>query len=89
MNEILGFEFLNETDVNELISHLVSLSICYQIKMLESNSFASENVMRQKITNESLDKIEKMEEENKLLDMKQKKERNFKKQINNYKNILR
>ena len=57
--------------------------------MLESNSFASENVMRQKITNESLDKIEKMEEENKLLDMKQKKERNFKKQINNYKNILR
>ena len=82
-------DFVIETDVNELISHLVSLSICYQIKMLESNSFASENVMRQKITNESLDKIEKKEDEQKLLDMKEKKERNFKKQINNYKNILR
>ena len=85
----LNSDFVIETDVNELLSNLLSLSICYQIRMFESNSFASENVMRQKITDESLDKIEQMEEERKIIEVKNKKMESFKKQIDNYKNVMR
>ena len=88
-NTNLNSDFVIETDVNELLSNILSLSICYQIKIIESNSFASENVMRQKITNESLDKIEKIEEIQRIKETKEKKEESFKKQINNYKNIMR
>lgn len=85
----LNSDFIIETDINELLSNILSLSICFQIKMLESNSFASENVMRQKITNESLDKIEKIEEEERIRLIKEKKSLSFKRQINNYKNSMR
>ena len=85
----LNVDFIIETDVNELLSNLLSLCICYQIKIFESNSYASENVMREKITSESIDKIEKIEEEEKVQEVKVKKEVSFNKQINNYKNIMR
>jgi F0F1-type ATP synthase gamma subunit len=85
----LNVDFVIEVDVNELISTILSLTICYQIKVYESNSYASENVMREKITNESLDKIEKIEEENRRVEIKEKKSENLKRQVNNYKNIMR
>ncbi len=85
----LNVDFVIETDVNELISNIISRTICYQIKIFESNSFASENVMREKITNESLDKLNKLEEEKRIHDLKEKKEESFRKQINNYKNTMR
>ena len=85
----LDVDFVIETDINEFLSDILSLSICYQIKMFESNSFASENIMREKITSESLDRIDKMEYEKNLKETKEKKEESFKKQINNYKDIMR
>ena len=78
-----------ETDVNELLTKMISIAICYQIKVFESNSWASANVMRQKITRASIDKIDKIEKEKKLEEVKSKKEASFKKQINNYKNTMR
>lgn len=85
----LDVDFVIETDINELISHIISLSICYQIKFYESNSYASENVMREKITSESIDKINKIEEEQKIKETKEKKHANLEKQISDYKNIMR
>ena len=85
----LGVDFTIETDINEFLSSLLSLAICYQIKVFESNSFASENVIREKITSESIDKIEKIEEEQKVAELKEKNAESFKKQINNYKNNMR
>ena len=85
----LNVDYVIETDVNELLSDILSLAICYQIKIFESNSYASENVMREKITNESIDKIEKIEEEERIQNLKEKNALNFEKQINNYKNIMR
>ena len=85
----LNIDFVIETDINELISNIISRTICYQIKIFESNSFASENVMREKITNESLDKLEKKEIEEQQEELKNKKAISFKRQINNYKNTMR
>lgn len=85
----LDVDFVIETDVNQLISDILSLTLCYQIKIYESNSYASENVMREKITSESIDKIDKLEEEKNLEENKKRKEENLKKQINNFKNTMR
>ena len=85
----LNIDFVIETDINELISNIISRTICYQIKIFESNSFASENVMREKITNELLDKLDKKEIEEQQEELKNKKAISFKRQINNYKNTMR
>ena len=85
----LDIDYVMETDVNELLTKMISIAICYQIKVFESNSWASENVMREKITRESIDKIDKIEKEKKLEEIKSKKESSFKKQSNNYKNTMR
>lgn len=50
----LKVDYVIETDINELIANLLALYLCYEIKIIESNSWASENVMRQTITKESL-----------------------------------
>ena len=85
----LNVDFTIETDINEFISSLLSLAICYQIKIFESNSFASENVIREKITSESIDKIKKKEEADRIRELKEKNAESFNKQINNYKNNMR
>ena len=85
----LNVDFTIETDINEFLSSVLSLAICFQIKIFESNSFASENVMREKITSESIEKIKKSEEARHIQELKEKNEESFKKQINNYKNSMR
>ena len=85
----LNSDFVIETNINELLSSMLSLTICYQIKIFESNSYASENVMREKITSESIEKIKELEEEENLRITKEKKQENFTRQINNYKNTMR
>lgn len=85
----LDADYVIETDVNEFLSNVISLCICYQIKIFESNSFASENVMRERITRESIKKIDEINENNFRKELKDKKEKNFKKEIDNYKNLNR
>ena len=81
-------DFVIETDVDELIANFIVLYICYQIKVYESNSWASENIMRERITKESLKKIDEREEENTKRVRKEIKGQNFKKQISNYRGII-
>ena len=85
----LNIDYVIETDVNHLITSVLALCICYQIRIFESNSLASENIMREKITSESIKKIEEIEEEQEKEERKRKKQEEFKKDINNHKNIER
>ena len=81
-------DYVIEMDVNELITSFIVLYICYYIKIYEFNSLASENVMRERVTRESISKIEEAEEEKKKEERKNKKQEMFKKQIDNMKNTL-
>ena len=80
----LKVDYVIETDINELIANLLALYLCYEIKIIESNSWASENVMRQTITNESLKKLDEIEEDKTRRIRKEKNSESFKRQINNY-----
>ena len=77
----LKLDFLIETDIDELLSSLIVLYICYNIKILECNSYAAENVMRERITRESKKKIEEIETEKEIINKIESKEKEFKRQI--------
>lgn len=80
-------DYVIETDVNQVLTQLILIYLCYQLKILEANSWASENVMREKTTRESLSKIEEIEEEKAKYRRKEKKYQAFKKQISNYRRV--
>ena len=49
-------------DVNELMEELLITYLNYEVKSAAVNAFASENILRQNATNESLKRIDEMEE---------------------------
>lgn len=77
-------DFAQETDINAMISNLIALYLCYELKICEMNSYAAENVIRQQLTSESLKKIDEIEEEKNRRIKKETKQRNFQKIIENY-----
>ncbi len=83
----LELDYVIETDINELLTELIILYLCYQLKIIETNSWASENVMREKITRESLKKIDARNEEKAKVERKERKYQDFKKQISNYRKM--
>ena len=85
----LDVDYVIEADIKEVITSILALYLCYQIKILESNSWASENVMREKVTRDSIDKIEELENETHQKEVKEKKYKEFKSQISNYKNYMK
>ena len=50
-------------DVNDIMEELIITYLNYEVKIAAVNSFAAENVLRQSATNDSLKKIEEMEQE--------------------------
>lgn len=74
-------DYAIEADVSEVLTSLVLQYIYYEIKICESNSLASENVMRERTTRESLKKIEEINEEKIKVERKRKKYLSFKKQL--------
>ena len=76
-------DFVVEGNINEILINLISLYINYEIQIAEASSWAAENVMRQLVTKESLDKIDKLEEEREIMIRKDKKKKSFKKIIEN------
>lgn len=80
-------DYVIETDVNKLLTNLIVLYLCYQLKIIETNSWASENVMRERTTRESLKKIKDRNEEKEKQIRKEKKYQSFKKQISNYRKL--
>ncbi|HKL80141.1 MAG TPA: F0F1 ATP synthase subunit gamma [Mobilitalea sp.] len=77
-------DYFVEGDANNILVNLVSLYLNYEIKIAEVNSFASENIMRQNSTSESLKKIEEQEEIDIRESRKLKTAKEFGKVIENY-----
>lgn len=62
--ELYNEDFAIEgSNVNSLMEELIVTYLNYEIKGAAVNSFASENILRQNATNESLKRIDEMEEE--------------------------
>ena len=82
-----GEDFVAETDINGIISRLMTFYICYQLKVCESISYAAENVLRSQITSSALDKLKEREEEIKHEKIKRKKEKSILRSVENFKKI--
>jgi ATP synthase F1 gamma subunit len=74
-------DFVVEGDINSILLNIIALYLGYEVKVAVENSYASENIMRQMITKESLKKIDELEEEQSREIRKEKRALNFKKQL--------
>ena len=77
-------DFVIESDLSMLFEDLILFYIGCELQIIECNSWAAENIMRQNITDQSLKKIDELEEEHKKQERKERKYKAFKKQIANY-----
>jgi len=76
-------DFAVEGNINSILLNIIALYLGYEIKVAVENSYASENIMRQMITKESLKKIDEIEEEKTRDERKDKNQKNLKKQLDN------
>lgn len=80
-NEKYNEDFVIEGDINKILINVIALYLSYEIKVAVENSYASENLMRQMITKESLKKIDEIEEQQRIKNIKLRKMKNLKKQL--------
>ena len=71
-------DFVVEGDLNYIIWNLISIYVTMEIRVAKAWSFASENVLRQTFTDNSLKKIDEKESEKKKQENKEKKAKSFK-----------
>ena len=86
-NEKYNDDFAVEGNINSILLNIITLYLGYEIKVAVENSYASENIMRQMITKESLKKIDEIEEEKQRVERKQKQMKSLKKQLDNINKI--
>lgn len=72
-------DFVVEGDLNSILTNVVVLYLSYEIRIATENSYASENVMRQSVTKQSLDKIDEIEAENQRIERKERNAKSYKK----------
>ncbi|MCD7807496.1 MAG: F0F1 ATP synthase subunit gamma [Lachnospiraceae bacterium] len=77
-------DFLVEGDLSEILKGVVLTYVIYQVELSNISGYASENVMRQNTTQESLKKIEEREEEDLMEERRIRRSEEFKKVIENY-----
>ena len=77
-------DFTIEGSIQKILINLITLYISYEIRIATENSYASENIMRQRITSDSLKKIDELEEEKNLQEKKTIKNKEFKKVVENF-----
>ncbi len=77
-------DFVVEDKVDKLLTNLVLFYINCEVKIAAINSFASENIMRQNATSESMKKIDEWQEEERRLIRKEQKQKNIKKVLDSY-----
>lgn len=80
-------DFVIETDITSMLHSLLSFYVLYQLRMCECISRAAENVIRNQITSEALDKIEEIETDRANLEKKEKKDKLVRKTVENYKKL--
>jgi F0F1-type ATP synthase gamma subunit len=77
-------DFMIEGDVETLMTNMLICWLVYQIRIMMTSGYASENILRQNTTNESLKKIEEREEEQLMEERREKRAKEFSKIIENY-----
>lgn len=77
-------DYICEGDINELLRDLVVLYLNYELTISCINSLASENILRQEVTSQSLKKIEEIETVQLRDERKAKRQKSFAKVIDNY-----
>lgn len=80
-------DFYCETNLDELLSKMIATYIDFELKIVVINSFASENVMRQNSTSESLKKIDEIEEEHHKQAMKEMRESIAQRTVDDFVNL--
>lgn len=80
-------DFVIETDITSMLHSLLSFYVLYQLRMCECISRAAENVIRNQITSEALDKIEEIEIDRVNMERKMKKDKLVRKTVDNYKKL--
>lgn len=80
-------DFAVEGNINSILLNIIALYLGYEIKVAVENSYASENIMRQMITKESLKKIDEIEEEKTREERKERQMKSLKKQLDNINKI--
>ena len=81
-------DFLIETDITSFINNLTTYYVCYQLEICEIFSWASENVIRNTVTTNSLNKLDELENEEKLKSLRAKRLASLKKNIENSKKVM-
>jgi len=77
-------DFLIDGDVEDLLIELVTTYLSYQIRIAGYSGYASENIMRQNTTSESMKKIEERESEALMEYRRERRQKEFSKTIENY-----
>lgn len=77
-------DFVLEDEPNELLVNMVVLFAKYTLEIVAAASAAAENINRQNVTTESLNKIEEREEIQKMEERRELKEKQFAKVLDNY-----
>ena len=78
-------DFVIETDITSMLQSLLTFYILYELRMCECISRAAENVIRNQITSQALDKIEEIEIEQENERRREKKSKLVKKTVENFK----
>ena len=76
-------DFAVEGNINSILLNIIALYLGYEIKVAVENSYASENIMRQMITKESLKKMAEIEDEKQREERKERQIKSLKKQLDN------
>lgn len=77
-------DFMIDGDVETLLTDLLATYLIYQLQIVRTSGYASENIMRQNTTSESLKKIEEREELQRMEERRERRAEEFSKVIENY-----
>lgn len=77
-------DFVCESDIDDLLVNMISTYVDYEVLITIKNSLASENIMRQNSTTESLKKIDELDEVKSYKVYKEKKAKISEKTIENF-----
>lgn len=80
-------DFVIETDITKMLHSLLSFYILYELRMCECISRAAENVLRNQITSQALDKIDEIEIKQENEKRREKKDKLVLKTVENFKKI--
>lgn len=77
-------DFMIDGDVETLLTSLLTTYLIYELQIVRTSGYASENILRQNTTSESLKKIDEREEQKRMEERREKRAEEFSKVIENY-----